>query len=262
MKLIGLILALILNFNVIGSYALANQCSDIFNAQDSVKLNLPKKDGGEVLLDVFSLIVNAPNNSKVRIFTENIKNDGIGALLLMLSVAESSKARGLSFEFNLSNAASISRIHDLYAERSSNRMRFRDMMAEPQEKVTRVIVESKDQKVVYEFNGELTSSSLKDASMKGPIPVSYAGKNMLRASPFHFVDGISVTTLSGGAPIAVKNQDSYVIQHRSKTNMTEADIININDKAFDLALQLYVQKKGHSPKEEMDVLQILRAAVN
>lgn len=268
MKLCSLILALVLTFNVIGSKVFANTCADLFESQVLKNIEMSKpvsKNAGEVLLDIFEKILNAPNNSTVKIYTKTIRNDGIGALLLLVSVYESRRERGLKFEFNLEDD-SVSRIHSLFAERSTNKVNLSD--ASTLEKFSGdsvVVVQNKNYASVYRFNGDLTSVSLKNSAKKRPIPVGYEGRNMLRASPFHNVEGVQYVLFKdldqASLDFISKIGGSYNLNHRSKIKMEENDIVMISEKAYDLALQLYVQKKGSAPKESMNMLQILKAAL-
>ena len=251
----------------------ANECSSLFEGPISASLfngvaltNVRLQNSGEILRDVFSLITNAPNHSKVKIFTKNLRYDGVAALLLMTTIHESRKERGLRFEFYFENKNNMSRLHDLYAESSFNKIMFKDK-DEPFSDKTLVIVEAPNETTYYEFAGSLMSLSLKDASRKSNIRVNYQGQNLLKASPFR--DDIPTAKV---IETTEKNQSSlgeelselvkkYPDQHLPNIRMEEMDIYNINNRAYDLALQLYVHKNKKAPKEDMHALDILKAAL-
>lgn len=228
-----------------------NQLAKIesFTASKEVKFQ-EMKNSGEVLLDIFSQILNAPNNSTVKFFTKNINNDGIGALLLLVSVHESNKERGLKFEFYLEEGSGAFRIHNLFAENSTNKVRFKPS-TESRFSKTVVVIESPNGTSTIGFDGDLTSLSLKDSGLKKAIPVRYAGVSVMRASPFRTIG------VDNQVDIRKLNEASYNLDLTSKIDMNESDVSTINRKAADLSVQLYMLKYNHVPKVIMSSLQIL-----
>ncbi len=249
--------------------ASASQCTHLFSQGRKIsplKLNESREEtihAGDLLLNVFDSITKAPNNSRIKVFTPTLKYDGVSSLMILVSVAESFAQRGLKFDFFVNESISSSRHYDLLAERSTNTIRYR---SEPvkldAERTTTIVIESNDQTKVIRFDGELSSMDLKDQSRRRPIPVKYMGRNFLRASPFK--EAVLAKTVVSEAERGNLNKSvqdmekQYDRVHKSEIEMmTEADIMMVSSKAFDLALQLHMHKFGKSPSQDMNGLQIL-----
>lgn len=264
MKSISLFLGLLLSFNVIS--ANASQCGGLFD-QSSKEYQISQESAAQVLIDIFSMILNAPPKSIVKVYTRTIKYDGIGSLFFMTSVAQAFKERQLQFRFYFEDTSTLSRVHDLFADLSANKVLFlKD--SEKLTNATLVVVESKESVSFLEFQGDLASSSLKDSSQKGPIPVKYDGRNMLRASPF--IENIEVK--KGELPEALKERlaemEINYVPHRSRWKDTvedyrqkRDDLDGIMNRGYDLALQLYHKKFGKAPKESLNTMGILSEVI-
>jgi hypothetical protein len=288
MRSYGPILALFIVFFSI--YSEANSCVALFEkygvggrpvreVRDSVErlisqaqeVTTTQQNTGDILLKVFDMIFNAPQGSTVKIYTNALRFDGIGSLLLMTSIAESKAARGLKFEFRIQDENPQSRFHDLIVKRSTNKMYFKESKDDTLGNETLIVVEGRGYSEFIRFKGELTSENLKDRDQKRPISVKYDGRNMLRASPFRnnfeVVNGrnISLEALNG----LVILDSHYTAQHiYSRENTAEiqqremTDLDGVSNRAYDLALQLYMHKNGKVPKEVYNTLGILSAVVN
>lgn len=237
------------------------------------------ENGATVVSTVFSRILNAPNNSTVKIFTSNLNYDGISSLLLLVSVFESRKERGLKFEIYLDDFKAVN-IYDFFAESSNHKIKFKansDVIANSH---TLVVIEGRGETSTYRFNSPLNSVSLKDSSQKKPIVINFLGDTSLKASPFRKVNGVESVVYKASdrysSPMAeqvvisysVRETKNYTETHISKLEkITQADLENINKRAYDLALQLYLNNKGELPPEtvndrDINIIEILELAVN
>lgn len=249
MKKYSLFLLLCLTIN--SPVFAANSCSGLFGSGGSFAGQT--KNASDVVLEVFSKILKAPNNSTIKIFTKNINGDGIGSMLLLLSVRESSLARGLKFEFYLEESGKRLRIHDLLIENSSTQVRFKETNENEFSNKTVVMIESQKGIDSIEFVGDLTSASLKDAAGKTVTPVNYNGRSILKASPFKNIDVYDTANITEFDPV------NYNIPLKGSMDfrMDDADVRMISQKAEDLALQLYILKNSRVPKAHMSSLEML-----
>lgn len=255
MKIQSLFLLLCLTFSSI-TQASGSMCADLFGKAEKAKsayiAPVEMRSSGDVLLDMFGEILKAPNNSTVKIFTKNVSSDGIGALLLLVSVSESGISRGLKFEFYFEEGSKKFRIHDLYTENSSNKIRFKDTAENEFSNKTTVVIESRDGIKTIGFDGDLTSESLKDSENRTAVQVNYGGTSVLRASPFKII------RMNDQVDISKLNTEAYNLDFTTPINMNPSDMMTINQKASDLALQLYMLKKNQIPKKALSSLGILK----
>ena len=293
MAFFGPILALSIVFFSLQSGAMV--CSGLFNSQrtnnpqkadvsrrdihdyaakleiESRAVTSSSKNAGDALLGLFDMILNAPKGATVKIYTNALKFDGIGSLLLMTSIMESAQARGLKFEFRIQAEKQDSHFHDLIVKRSTNTMFFKeDSQIKESINHTLIVVEGASYSRFMHFAGELASTNLKDQAKKESLTVNYDGTNRLRASPFKRDitvvegEGIAATTL-----MAMRNLDAgytvrlnYTNENTREAQQREAiDLEGVRNRGWDLALQLYLHKYGKPPKNPMNTMGILSAAV-
>lgn len=271
------------------SHSQASQCRPIFENNKQVSADLrdaiselnvntfavssQSKNAGEALIQLFRMILKAPNGSTVKIYSNAVKFDGIGSLLLLTSLTESFKSRGLKFEFRINDVNSNSRFHDLLLKRSTNKIFFRQVAQKTSMDETLVVVQSKDDASFMSFSGELTSSNLKDQSLKSAMTIKYEGRDRMRASPFKNDivvtdgEGISRTTLENlksfdqtyATQGKYSRENSSEVQAREMMDLEGAN--SVTTRANDLALQLYINQHGRAPTRSMQTMDILKRAI-
>jgi len=101
MKLLSLFLSVCLISSLFSESANASRCGSLLQEYamvNTLKLNESFSNtvnAGDLLVSVFDAIHRAPNNSRIKIFSNSLKYDGVGSLMLLVTVAESRLQGGL-----------------------------------------------------------------------------------------------------------------------------------------------------------------------
>jgi hypothetical protein len=272
MKKFGLYLSLCLTLTGTMSYAEGLKCSDLFHEDFIARGAGSSQNGSDVIFDAFKMILNAPNNSTIKIYTKRLNNDDIGDLLLLVSVYESRKERGLKFEFYFEDSSGPHTIYQFLAESSANTIKFKDSVSTENEFSGKTYIEvvGKDESRFYQFRGDLTSVSLRNH-----------GTVQVRKFAFKTIEDVlwvnsNLSDYFGNDFHNVIQPESYK-NHYWETKMTLEHMKEINNGADHLASQLYKLKYGNPPpaptiKEnvkdkivydptEVNILEVLKEAI-
>lgn len=233
--------------------AQANQCIDLFaKTPSSNKALINDLEGSplagktvphhEAIANVLDLILNAPNNSTVRIYTDGLKRDGVSSLLLISMVMQTSLQRNVSFEVYLPSTANKRAVK--YLSESSM---IKVFQTEVSTLGNRTIVsrETNDSLEIVEFDANLTTLSLENvASFREALTQGNAP-----------INNFSRTTVSSSEKNEMNKffreiERNYPTQHRNSPSegITTAEAANIDSYATRYATQLYQARFGKQIK--------------